>query len=252
MPFLADARTPPGLRLYAIGDVHGCLDALLDMHEAIRQDLVAYPAKDWRIIHLGDYIDRGPDRPGVISALVELVRDRRTYAVLGNHDQFLIDFLNDPGAPSFASWIAIGGAETIEAYKGWFDLRLSDDLTARRVLRAHLLEVLPSAHIRFLSTLPHMLHFGDFTFVHAGVRPGIPLDQQSEEDLIWIREPFLSSKQDLGAVIVHGHTPSDRVVVRANRIGVDTGAVFGGVLSCVVLEDDQRYQLTIQGREPLD
>ncbi|MEM9044573.1 MAG: metallophosphoesterase family protein [Pseudomonadota bacterium] len=251
MPLLKDAKTPHGLRLYAIGDVHGCLEELMAVHDDIRQDLEAHPAIDWRIIHLGDYVDRGPDSPGVITALVEMVRDRRTYALLGNHDQYLTNFLSHPETSSFERWIAWGGVETIEAYEGWFDPRLREDRAARRTLREHLLEALPSSHISFLSTLPHMLHFGDFTFVHAGVRPGVPLDAQSEDDLIWIREPFLSSNQDLGAVIVHGHTPVDRIEVRPNRIGIDTGAVFGGPLSCLVLEGRDRFVLTHRGREPL-
>ncbi|MEM8792766.1 MAG: metallophosphoesterase family protein [Pseudomonadota bacterium] len=252
MPLLDDAKTPRGLRLYAIGDVHGCLDELLAVHDEIRRDLEAYPATDWRIIHLGDYVDRGPDSRGVIETLVATVRDRRTYALLGNHDQYFIDFLRDPGTPNFDHWLGLGGVETIVSYEGWFDPRLRDDLAARRTLREHLLEALPTTHIRFLSTLPHLLHFGDFTFVHAGVRPGVPLDRQSEHDLIWIREPFLTSTVDLGAVIVHGHTPADRIDVRPNRIGVDTGAVFGGPLSCLVLEGQERFALTHRGRELLE
>ncbi|MEM0945256.1 MAG: hypothetical protein AAGI70_15070, partial [Pseudomonadota bacterium] len=110
---------------------------------------------------------------------------------------------------------------------------------------------LPQEHVNFLTTLPYMLRFGDYVFAHAGVRPGIRLTEQSPQDLIWIREPFLSSEADFGAIIVHGHTPASRVEVRPNRIGIDTGAVFGGPLTCLVLEGDRREILTARGRQTL-
>ncbi|MEM7668178.1 MAG: metallophosphoesterase [Pseudomonadota bacterium] len=236
MPLLSDAKIPDGLRIYAIGDVHGCRKQLATVHTRIRADLRDRPCTDWRIVHLGDYVDRGPDIPGVIEDLVELVRDRRTYALLGNHDQWFVDFLSDPGSEGFGAWTTYGGITTIEAYGGSVEAVISGGVAGRRALRSLLLDAVPEDHLRFLSTLPHILRFGDFVFVHAGVRPGVAIGQQSVRDMIWIREPFLSSTEDLGAVVVHGHTVVPHVVVRSNRIGIDTGAVHGGELSCLVLE----------------
>ncbi len=252
MPTFEDARTPAGLRLYAIGDIHGCLDELLAVHERIRADLRDRPCPDWRIIHLGDYVDRGPRIKEVVEELVRLVRDRKTYALLGNHDQWFLDFLADPATDGFSSWTTYGGAETIGAYGGALDSRLSYDVMARHALRETLLESVPETHLRFLSTLPHSLRFGSYFFVHAGVRPGVPLDDQSTRDLIWIREPFLSSNRDLGAVVVHGHTVVLNVVARPNRIGIDTGAVHGGTLTCLVLEENNKMLLGSNGPERLE
>lgn len=252
MPTFEDARTPAGLRIYAIGDIHGCLDELLAVHERIRADLRDRPCVDWRIIHLGDYVDRGPDIKGVVSELIRLVQDRKTYALLGNHDQWFIEFLVDPATDGFNAWTTYGGAETIKAYGGSLNSEVTDDLMGRQALRETLLNSVPEAHLRFLSTLPHSLRFGSYLFVHAGVRPGVPLDRQSTHDLIWIREPFLSSTRDLGAVVVHGHTVVLNVVAKANRIGIDTGAVHGGTLSCLVLQEDEKMLLGADGPERLD
>lgn len=252
MSTFEDARTPPGLRIYAIGDIHGCRHELLEVHDRIRGDLRDRPCADWRIVHLGDYVDRGPDIKGVVSELIRLVQDRKTYALLGNHDQWFMDFLVDPATDGFLSWTTYGGAETIQAYGGSLDAGFTDDLTGRHALRETLLQSVPEEHLRFLSTLPHSLRFGSYFFVHAGVRPGVPLDRQSIHDLIWIREPFLSSSDDLGAVIVHGHTVVLNVVARSNRIGIDTGAVHGGTLSCLVLEDDEKMLLNADGPERLE
>lgn len=247
MPFLSEAKIPDGLRIYAIGDVHGCREQLAGLHRRIREDLRGRPCDDWRIVHVGDYVDRGPDIRGVIEDLIELVRDRRTYALLGNHDQWFVDFLSDPACREFGSWITYGGIQTIEAYGGWVDPQMIEDPAARTALRATLLEHVPEDHLRFLSTLPHILRFGDYVFVHAGLRPGIAIERQSVRDMIWIREPFLSSPVDFGAVVVHGHTVMRQVDVRPNRIGIDTGAVRGGELSCLVLEGRQQALLSEDG-----
>ncbi|MBY8976322.1 serine/threonine protein phosphatase [Rhodobacteraceae bacterium NNCM2] len=251
MPFLDEASVPPGLRIYAIGDVHGCRDELAEIHGRIRADLAARPCPDWRIIHLGDYVDRGPDIKGVISDLVRQVRDRRSYALLGNHDHMFVEFLGDAASASFLSWITYGGVATIEAYGAVFEPGIDEDIVRRRALREELLSLVPEDHLRFLSTLPHSLRFGDFLFVHAGIRPGVPIDRQSVKDMIWIRDPFLSSTGDLGAVVVHGHTVGLEVVVRDNRIGIDTGAVHGGHMTCLILEQDQKMLLNASGPEPL-
>ncbi|MEM6934395.1 MAG: metallophosphoesterase family protein [Pseudomonadota bacterium] len=234
---------PDGLRIYAIGDVHGCRDALSEVHECIRADLHHRPCGDWRIVHLGDYVDRGPDIPGVVEDLIGLVRDRRTYALLGNHDQWFVDFLSNAATEGFIGWTTYGGIKTIEAYGGSVEAVIGGGLSARQALRSLLLDAVPEEHIKFMTTLPHILRFGDFIFVHAGIRPGIPIEKQSVQDMIWIREPFLSSTEDLGAIVVHGHTVVRQVEVRPNRIGIDTGAVHGGELTCLVLEGQRQALL---------
>ena len=227
---LGEARTPDGMRLYAIGDVHGCDAMLADMHGRIGRDLAARPVADHRIIHIGDYGDRGPDTAGVIARLVALTAgDPCVMCLRGNHDQMLIDFLANPerGAPMF---LANGGKETLRSYG--VNLRRQNYAS----LGAQLAEKVPKAQRAFLEALPFTARFGDFLFVHAGIRPGVPLAGQEPQDLIWIREEFLGSGADHGFVVVHGHTPANRAEVLPNRINVDTGAVYGGPLTCVVLE----------------
>jgi len=253
MVTLAGARAPDGMRLYAIGDVHGCAEALADIYARIEADLAARPPGDWRIIHIGDYIDRGGESRGVIDHVARRVREGRVYALCGNHDHFMREFLADPDCESFPVWMTNGGAETLISY----GLSLSaicsaGDAYARAALHAELTQAVPPAHRWFLEGLPLMLRLGDYAFVHAGVRPDRALERQSPEDLLWIRDPFLSSDADFGAVVVHGHTPTGAVTVRPNRIGIDTGAVFGGPLSCLVLEGRGSGLLQPEGVVALD
>lgn len=255
MPLLPDARTPKGLRLYAIGDVHGCIGKLTTIHNWIEADLAARPCPDYRIIHLGDYVDRGPDSRACVEDIMTRVADRRIYAIHGNHEQQFLDFLGSADTENFGTWITYGGLATMQSYGvdlgGEPVYGAFDDLTQRAALREKLLTAVPSEHINFLTTLPYILRFGDYAFVHAGVRPGVDLDEQEVRDLTWIREPFLSTNDDLGAVVVHGHTPQRDIDMRRNRIGIDTGAVYGGPLTCLVLEDDRRAILLADGPEPL-
>lgn len=249
---LPEARAPRGLRLYAVGDVHGCADLLADVHERIDADLARRPAEDWRIIHIGDYVDRGPEVRACIEALIARLARGRCYCLRGNHEQYLLDFLADPETRGLAAWLTYGGVQTLASY----GLAVPSGLEfgppeGRRAFRDRLREALPPAHQQFLLGLPHLVRFGDYAFVHAGIRPGRPLAEQRARDLIWIREPFLSDPSDHGAVVVHGHTPGDRVVVRRNRIGIDTGAVFGGTLTCLVLEENRRAMLGLDGLHPL-
>jgi len=252
MVMLPEARTPEGLRLYAIGDVHGRADLLAEMHIRIARDLTRRPAADWRVIHLGDYVDRGPESARVLELLLAYQQGGHADFLIGNHDKFLLDFLADPEGADFDLWIVNGGINTLDsfgidgmlmAYSEAPDamLRLRDMLTAA------MSPELPS----FLDSLRPSVRYGDFVFVHAGVRPNVSLDLQSEADMIWIRDPFLLSAADHGAVVVHGHTPVDAVEVRPNRIGIDTGAVFSGHLSCLVLEGAERHLLGPEGLEPL-
>jgi serine/threonine protein phosphatase 1 len=233
---LGEAQTPAGMRIYAIGDVHGCDDLLAAMHEKVFADLAARPVADHRIIHLGDYIDRGPKSAAVIERLVDLTaRDERVLCLRGNHEAMFLDFLEDPfeGGQNF---LANSGDKTLASYGVPME---AGGLSSMRDIIGLLyatLEVLPVEHRQFIAKLPYTFRFGDFFFCHAGVRPDLPLDQQDKFDLLWIREAFLGSNADFGAVVIHGHTPVAAPDIRPNRINIDTGAVLGGPLTCVVLE----------------
>lgn len=251
MVMLPEASAPPGLRLYAIGDVHGRADLLAAMHLSIAADLRDRPADDWRVIHLGDYVDRGPESARALSLLMDFAAGGRAEFLLGNHDQFLHDFLEDPQAADFDLWMMNGGGPTLRSFgvEGGLLGHFPDPPT-RRLIRDTVLAAMPGV-AGFLGALAPMRRHGDYAFVHAGVRPGVPLERQSLHDLVWIREPFLMSRADHGAVIVHGHTPLEAVDVQPNRIGIDTGAVFGGPLTCLVLEGRERALLGPEGPVPL-
>lgn len=252
MVMLPDARTPPGLRLYAIGDVHGRTDLLAEIHRRIDRDLGRRRAADWRVIHLGDYIDRGPDSAGTLALLHDRKGAGHGDFLLGNHDRYLLDFLADPESADFDRWIVNGGVKTLDSFgiDGMAMAYSGDEDACLRLHRA-LTAAAPPWLPGFLGALRRMVRYGDYVFVHAGVRPGVPLDEQSDQDLIWIRGEFLSSDTDHGAVVVHGHTPVEAVEVRPNRIGIDTGAVFTGNLTCLVLEGAERALLGPDGPEPL-
>jgi serine/threonine protein phosphatase 1 len=237
---LGNAQTPEGMRLYAIGDVHG-MDALLaEAHEKIAADRADRPDLDYRIIHVGDYVDRGRDSAGVIDRLARVTAsDPRALCLLGNHDELMRGFLADPLVFG-PNWFANRGASTVRSYG--IDAPDMPDADALPDLAARLAAALPPAHAAFLRDLPLSIQFGDYFFCHAGIRPGVALDRQEPKDLVWIREPFLSSTRDHGVVVVHGHTPGPAPVVRGNRIGIDSGAVFGGPLTVLVLEgSDHRF-----------
>ncbi|HUS56140.1 MAG TPA: metallophosphoesterase [Thermohalobaculum sp.] len=252
MVMLPDAQTPPGLRLYAIGDVHGRTDLLVDMHQRIARDLERRPVADWRVIHLGDYVDRGPDSAGTLELLHGCQGNGHSDFLLGNHDRYLLDFLTDPQSADLDRWVINGAIKTMDSF-GIDGMRMvySLDDGFLSLLHDALTAAMQPWLPEFLGGLQRMLRYGDYVFVHAGVRPEVALEDQIEHDLIWIREPFLSSAADLGAVIVHGHTPVDAVEVRRNRIGIDTGAVFTGNLTCLVLEGAERALLGTDRLEPL-
>ncbi|MEM1343151.1 MAG: metallophosphoesterase [Pseudomonadota bacterium] len=243
MTRLAEAAAPPGLRLYAVGDVHGCLAPLAAMAARIEADLAAHPVHDWRLILLGDYIDRGPDSAGVLAWIA--ARDAHTLALCGNHDAYLTGCLEHPDKVDLPFWLDNGGDACLASYG------ISPSGADCATISAQLAKAIPARVRALLSGLPRVLHFGDYLFVHAGLRPGVALAEQDPDDLIWIREPFLSSSADHGAVVVHGHTPVFEVAVRDNRIGLDTGLVFGGRLSCLVLEGSERWLLGADGRTAL-
>jgi len=231
----AAAKVPNGLRVYAVGDIHGCSGQLAQLLRAILEE-------PWHgdkyLIFLGDYCDRGPDTKGVIDRLLALRPGVRACFLKGNHDQTLLDFLDDPSV--YRLWSGFGADQTLASY-GVAPPESLDDC-ALRDARDRFAAALPPQHRRFLKNLSPSTRVGDYFFVHAGVRPGVALERQTDEDLLWIRDEFLMATAPFGAVVVHGHTPSEAPVRRANRIGVDTGAYLTGRLSAAVLEgDDCRF-----------
>jgi serine/threonine protein phosphatase 1 len=256
MVTLVEARLPEGLRIYAVGDLHGRRDLLERMQARIARDLDARPVADWRVIYLGDYIDRGAESAQVLAMLAEGANDSHVLFLRGNHDQFLIDFLAGEGprgwSEGFDLWMYNGGAETLDSFgiDGAQAAYETEPVELER-LRDRLAGALAPGVAEFLDGLHWSLRFGDYIFVHAGLRPGVTLDAQEQHDLVWIREPFLSDPSDHGAVVVHGHTPVEEVDIRPNRIGIDTGAVFTGKLTCLVLEGSTRKLLSDGWLEPL-
>lgn len=231
---------PDGMRLYAVGDIHGradLLDAVLTRIEADGRDF------DGRkiIIFLGDYVDRGMDSKSVLDRLsAGPPAGFEAVYLKGNHEEAMLQFLAD--AEFGRTWKYYGGLETLHSY-GVTDLIRSDDPREFENVRRRFADALPSAHKVFLDRLSISAEFGDYFFAHAGVRPGVPLNRQIEEDLLWIREEFLQSNSSFGKVVVHGHTPQEEAVFMPNRIGVDTGAYMTGVLTVLVLEGASRRLL---------
>jgi serine/threonine protein phosphatase 1 len=233
-------KAPPGLRIYAIGDIHGQIGLLDELHAAIEADAAGGTQLQSVIIYLGDYVDRGMYSRQVIDRLIAGPPSGfRAVHLKGNHEEAVLDFLQDP---TFGmQWRNFGGLETLYSY-GIEDAGQLASPEAFVRAGNFFAEQLPMPHLSFLNALKTSVTLGDYFFTHAGVRPGVPLGQQRDEDLLWIREEFLESGADFGKVVVHGHTPEAEPVLRANRIGVDTGAYMTGVLTCVVLEEDsQRF-----------
>lgn len=233
------ARVPAGSRVYAIGDIHGCAAQLRALHRLIEQDAASAPAR--RVaVYVGDYIDRGPDVQETVDLLTQQpLAGFESVHLIGNHEVFLLQLLEDPGVA--LSWLMNGGEATCRSYG--VDPYAAPDLADRFAwLRRELARRLPKRHLRFFRDLRFHHTEGDYLFVHAGIRPGVALEDQEPSDLLWMREPFLSWELDHGKVVVHGHTPTQEPVLRHNRIGIDTGACFGRLLTAVVLEDDtQRF-----------
>lgn len=224
----------PGTRLYAIGDIHGRHDLLVRLLDRIEADAEQAGSTSNRLIYLGDYVDRGPHSAQVIDHITRYSpAGFERVALLGNHEQAVLDFLVK-GTPSW-DWLKYGGGATLLSY-GVIPPR--DPGNPRHVAEARdaLRAAMPAHHLEFLTNLVPFWRDGDFFLAHAGIMPGIDLDQQSVHDLIWVREPFLSSMADHGACIVHGHTISETITYRHNRIGLDTGAFHTGILSALVAD----------------
>ena len=232
----ATHRLPDGLRVYAIGDVHGRDDLLAAMERQIEDDLAHRPPPaETLVVMLGDYIDRGPDSAAVIERLATGRFGRLpARCLLGNHEEALLRFLADPVGG--AAWLNWGGRATLASYG--LDADVADSPAALRRLAIDLGEAMPVRHLAFLDELELSIELGGFLFVHAGIRPGIALEAQSPADLLTIRQPFLASRRRGPHRVVHGHTIADEVEVLPDRIGVDTGAYATDKLSCVVIEGE--------------
>jgi serine/threonine protein phosphatase 1 len=236
---LRDARGPQGVRLYAIGDVHGRLDLLSAMHRAVAEEIERDRPADWRVVHLGDYVDRGPDSRGVIEFLGAAgERDARYLFLCGNHEAGLLDFLNIPDPNGL--FMRFGGVQTAHSY--------GVDITAGPVgqAAAALAAAIPARHTAFLRGLGVSAEFGDFFFCHAGIRPGIPLGLQARADLTWIRDAFLDHAGLHPKVVVHGHTPQPEPELLPNRVNVDTRAYASGRLTALVVDGADKRILTVR------
>lgn len=234
-----DRSVPPGRRIYAIGDIHGRSDLLDRLHGMIREDARKARETERTIIYLGDLVDRGMDSRGVIEQLLEGPPDGfDAVYILGNHEAAMLDFLEDSSIGPH--WMVNGGDMTLYSYGVPVPRNAGGAGTEFVEARKALIGKLPEEHLRFLKRMVLAHEAGDYLFVHAGIRPGVAMAEQDPHDLLWIREPFLSSTADLGHVVVHGHTISTEVEERSNRIGVDTGAYHSGRLTSLVLAGGSR------------
>jgi len=233
-------HVPDGLRVYAIGDVHGRLDLLDQLLFRIEADERHRGAAKTQLIFLGDLVDRGPDSAGVVQRALELKGNGRSARFLmGNHEEVFLKALNG-SLEALRFFVKIGGRATILSYgfsEAEYDSLDYDDLLLR------LIERVPPAHIAFLTSFENQIAIGDYLFVHAGIRPRVPLEEQTGGDLRWIRSEFLDYRGSHGQIVVHGHTICDEVEERTNRIGIDTGAFASGRLTALALEGGERWYL---------
>ena len=239
----AAPSAPPGSVIYAVGDIHGESGKLDLLHAMIRADAQRRTAERKVAVYLGDYVDRGPDCAGVVERLAgDPLPCFETVFLKGNHEDFMLNFLETGDASS--GWFHNGGLVTLEGYgvepRG-HSLWRPDAAALRDALDAKL----PDRHRQFLGALTLYHVEGDYLFVHAGIRPGRALEDQNAADMLWIRDSFLDSNEDHGFIVVHGHTPRDYPEVRPNRIGIDTGAVYGGKLTALALEGERQDFLQI-------
>lgn len=237
-------RVPDGVAVWAIGDVHGRLDLLKPLVEAILADAAETSATRKVVIFLGDYIDRGPESRGVVRYLIDLPKDAgiEWRFLKGNHEEAMLDFLEDP--TTGPTWCEYGGDATLASY-GLRLPQMKHKPEAWKHLADDLDHKVTPAELEFLQGLELSLSIGDYFFAHAGARPGIPLDQQSERDLMWIRNSFLDSEVEFEKVVVHGHTPTRKVYVDGRRIGVDTKAYESSVLTALQLLRGARRTISV-------
>jgi serine/threonine protein phosphatase 1 len=238
LPVPTARHVPEGTRAYCVGDIHGRDDLLREMAERVEADMKVQSFDRAVTVFLGDYVDRGLGSMQVVDRLARSEWPTPMIALAGNHEDLLLSFLHDKGL--LEVWRGLGGLETLHSYGVNVGLAIAgrdfEEVQAAFAAR------LPERHRHFLETLKVSTTIGDYFFCHAGVRPGVPLDRQDREDLLNIRDPFLSSEAEHGKLVVHGHTPSVAPEVRPNRIGIDTAAYATGRLTCLVLERaEQRF-----------
>lgn len=238
----ASTASTGGRLIYAVGDIHGQLELLDRLLDVIAADIALLGREDRPVlIFVGDYVDRGPHSKGVCDRLIALKAASaqagafEVRTLMGNHEQTMLSFLDNPDAG--AAWVEFGGAETLVSY-GVSRPAARASAEAWLETQVQLQRQLPTAHLTFLRGLELSASYGDYLFVHAGVRPGVPLEQQNPEDIMWIRGDFLSQSHGLGCVVVHGHTPDEQPFIGPDRINIDTGAYATGVLTAVRLSGD--------------
>jgi serine/threonine protein phosphatase 1 len=224
---------PAGMRIYAVGDIHGRLDLLNVLLARIDTDIALRPTARPVYVFLGDYIDRGSSSRETIDRLIEHRATHETIFLKGNHELIAIKCLSDRGL--FDQWLRLGGLETLVSYGVPAETLANGKQIAELQSAFH--GALPQTHFRFFRDLQTSFSCGDFFFAHAGVKPDVELSHQKESDLLWIREEFLSSNRDFGKIVVHGHTPGSEIEIKPNRINIDTGAFATGRLTCLVIED---------------
>ncbi|MFN4155737.1 MAG: metallophosphoesterase [Paracoccaceae bacterium] len=240
------------MHTYAIGDIHGHFDLLRGVHDLIADDMARHGAG--QVVHVGDLVDRGPDSRHVVDYLRTGIAEGLDWVVLkSNHDRLFTMFMADPKAkdpclrPDY-SWLhpKLGGAVTLDSY----GVANAGDRPIAKV-HADALAAVPQAHIDFLASRPAWHRASGAIFVHAGVRPGLAIEEQAENDLCWIRKGFLEHEKPFEALIVHGHTAIDAPTHYGNRVNIDSSAAYGGPLSAIVVEDGEVFHLTARGRQPL-
>ncbi len=235
------ARVPDGLRVYAVGDIHGRLDLLDQLLFRIDADERTRGGARTQLIFLGDLVDRGPQSAGVVQRALELKQSGRPVRFLmGNHEEVFLKALKG-SLEALRFFVKIGGRSTILSYgfsEQEYDALDYDDLLAA------LIERVPAEHVAFLDGFEDRIAIGDYLFVHAGIRPRVPVEEQTGGDLRWIRSEFLEFRGSHGPIVVHGHTISDEVEERSNRIGIDTGAFASGRLTALGLEGGERWYLS--------
>lgn len=236
---VARPAIPAGRRVYAIGDVHGCADELDRLLAMIDADDAGRGATRTTLIFIGDLVDRGPASAQVVERCRLLTNGRDVRFLAGNHEEILARAL-DGDAKALRLFCRIGGRETALSYG--ISASEYEGLDYEQ-LAAALDRQVPEAHRSFLDRLENMIEVGDYVFVHAGVHPGVPLDEQSPTDLRWIRSPFLEHGRPLAKMVVHGHTIADDLDVQPHRIGIDTGAYDTGRLTAIGLEGDEMWSL---------
>ncbi len=243
MPIGEGPRTERGERIYAIGDVHGRFDLLEQLLERIGEHHASLPVPtSFYVVLLGDVIDRGPRSAETLSLLHDLQkRSDHVIVLAGNHEDAMVRALGGD-ADAMRAWLGVGGADTARSFGLEPPARGEDTRDFIRRMRA----TVPREWLKWLERLPLSVRSGDYLFVHAGIRPGVPLARQSRDDLLWIRRDFLDDDRDHGVVVVHGHTISDGPDRRTNRIGIDTGAYRTGILTSLYVEHERQQFITAQ------